>query len=87
MVLGSSSHFRRAPAQEAAPDTRVSHPILRVWMVAVPTDPALAVFSTDGANIQSAPTAQAGPQGVIFTGAQIGTWEPADERRIHFTGV
>jgi len=56
-------------------------------MVAVPTDPALAVFSTDGANIQSAPTARAGPQGVIFTGAQIGTWEPADERRIHFTGV
>jgi hypothetical protein len=73
--------------QEATPDTRVSHPIVGVWMVAAPTGPALAVFSADGANIQGVPAAQAGPQGVTFTGAQIGTCEPVDERRIHFTGV
>ena len=33
------------------------------------------------------PTAQAGPQGVTFTGVQVSTWEPISERGIHFTGV
>jgi hypothetical protein len=33
------------------------------------------------------PAASAGPQGVTFTGAQVGTWAPIDERAIHFTGV
>jgi hypothetical protein len=64
-----------------------NHPIVGVWMVAAPTGPALAVFAADGTNIQGVPTAQAGPQGVTFTGAQVGTWEPISERGIHFTGV
>ena len=56
-------------------------------MVAAPTGPALAVFLANGINIQGVPTAQAGPQGVTFTGAQVGTWEPVSELGIHFTGV
>src|SRR3712207_5463094 len=56
-------------------------------MVAAPTAPALAVFAADGTNVQGVPTAQAGPQGVTFNGAQIGTWEPVGERGVHFTGV
>ena len=76
-----------ASAQEATPDARANHPIVGVWMVTTPIGPSLAVFSADGTNIQGVPTAQAGPQGVTFTGAQVGTWEPDGERRVHFTGV
>ena len=64
-----------------------NHPIVGAWMVTTPSGPALAVFSADGTNIQGVPTAQAGPQGVTFTGAQVGTWEADGDRRIHFTGV
>ena len=77
---------RHTSAQEGAGDL-AGHPIVGVWMVTTPTGPALAVFSADGTNIQGVPTAQAGPGGVTFTGAQVGTWEPIDERRVHFTGV
>jgi len=86
-ALGVSSQNGHVTAQEATPDAMASHPIIGAWMVAAPTGPALAVFSADGTNIQGVPTAQAGPQGVTFTGAQVGTWEPIDERTIHFTGV
>lgn len=86
-ALGLRGQEGRATAQEATPDGMASHPIVGAWMVSTPTGPALAVFSADGTNIQGVPTAQAGPQGVTFTGAQVGTWEPVDERRVHFTGV
>jgi hypothetical protein len=39
------------------------------------------------AALLAALTAQAGPPGVTFTGAQVRTWEPVGERGIHFTGV
>ena len=78
--------LHRAAAQDAA-SAMASHPIVGVWMVTTPTGPALAVFSADGSNIQGVPTVQAGPAGVTFTGTQVGTWEPVDERGIHFTGV
>ena len=64
-----------------------NHPIVGAWMVTTPSGPSLAVFFADGTNIQGVPTVQAGPQGVTFTGAQVGTWEPDGDRRIHFTGV
>jgi hypothetical protein len=65
------------------------HPVVGVWMVATPNGPpfALAVFSADGTNLQSVPVVQAGPQGVTFTGTQVGTWEPTGPRSLHFTGV
>src|SRR3954447_23849079 len=56
-------------------------------MVATPIGPSLAVLFAHGTNIQGVQTAQAGPQGVTFTGAQMGTWEPDGNRRVHFTGV
>jgi hypothetical protein len=86
-ALGLGSRGGRVAAQEATPSAMASHPIVGAWMVMAPTGPALAVFSADGTNIQGVPTAQAGPQGVTFTGAQVSTWEPIDARRIHFTGV
>src|SRR5215213_9883692 len=67
---------RQASAQDATAEAMANHPIVGAWMVAAPTGPALAVFLADGTNIQGVPTAQAGPQGVTFTGAQVGTWEP-----------
>ena len=86
-AIGLGSRLGHMSAQEATPDATARHPIVGAWMVAATTGPALAVFSADGTNIQGVPTAQAGPQGVTFTGAQVGTWEPIDERRVHFTGV
>jgi hypothetical protein len=74
-------------AQEATPAGRTDHPIVGAWLVSTPTGPALAVFAADGTNIQEVPTAQAGPRGATFTGAQVGTWEPTGPRSIHFTGV
>ena len=85
--LALATHDRRATAQDAAADARANHPIVGVWLVAAPTGPALAVFAADGTNVQGVPTAQAGPQGVTFTGAQVGTWEPTGPRRVRFTGV
>jgi hypothetical protein len=86
-VLGFGSRIGRTAAREESPGAMANHPIVGVWLVAAPTGPALAVFSADGTNIQGVPTAQAGPGGVTFTGAQVGTWEPIDERQVHFTGV
>jgi hypothetical protein len=75
-----------AAARDATAEAMANHPIVGVWMVTT-LGPNLAVFSADGSNIQGVPTAQAGPQGVTFTGAQVGVWEPISERGIHFTGV
>src|SRR5262245_36308149 len=73
-----------AAARDATAEAMANHPIVGVWMVTTPIGPSLAVFSADGTNIQGVPTAQAGPQGVTFTGAQVGTWEPTSARGIHF---
>jgi hypothetical protein len=86
-TLGLGSRIGHARAQEATPDALANHPIVGAWMVTTPIGPALAVFSADGTNIQGVPTAQTGPGGVTFTGAQVGTWEPTGPRSIHFTGV
>ncbi len=76
-----------ASAQDVSSNKTASHPIVGVWMVATPSGPSLAVFSADGINIQGVPTTQPGPQGVEFLSAQVGTWEPDGDRRVHFTGV
>jgi hypothetical protein len=86
-TFGLGGHVGHASAQEASPEAMAGHPIVGAWMVTTPIGPALAVFSADGTNVQGVPTAQTGPGGVSFTGAQIGTWEPTGPRSIHFTGV
>jgi hypothetical protein len=85
--LALATTARQMSAQDTTAEAMANHPILGAWMVAAPTGLALAVFHADGTNVQGVPTAQAGPQGVTFTGAQVGTWEPVGERGIHFTGV
>jgi hypothetical protein len=86
-TLGLGEPSGSPSARAAAPVDYSDHPIVGAWMVATPIGPSLAVFFADGTNIQGVPTAQAGPLGVTFTGAQVGTWEPDGDRRIHFTGV
>ena len=85
--LGLALAARGAVAQDATADALANHPIVGVWMMTTPIGPGLAVFTADGIHIGGVPTAQAGPQGVTFTGAQAGTWEPTGPRGIHFTGV
>jgi hypothetical protein len=85
--LALATRSRVATAQEASPEAMASHPIVGAWNVMTPGGPSLAVFSADGTNIQGLPATQAGPQGVDFVGAQVGTWEPVSARGIHFTGV
>ena len=65
-----------------------NHPIVGAWMVTTPASGRpWPCFFADGINIQGLPATQAGPLGVTFVGPQIGTWEPIDERSVHFTGV
>jgi len=78
---------RTAAAQEATPTAMASHPIVGAWMVATPAGPSMAVFFADGINIQGLPASQTGPFGVSYVSPQVGTWEPIDERSVHFTGV
>jgi hypothetical protein len=83
----SFGHLDRAAAQETTPGATANHPIVGAWMVATPAGPSMAVFFADGINIQGLPASQAGPFGVSFVSPQVGTWEPIDERSVHFTGV
>jgi hypothetical protein len=83
----SLGHLDRAVAQETTPDAMANHPIVGAWMVATPAGPSMAVFFADGINIQGLPASQTGPFGVSFVSPQVGTWEPIDERSVHFTGV
>ena len=78
---------RTTMAQEATPDAMATHPIVGSWMVTTPAGLAMAVFFADGTNIQGLPATMSGPQGVTYVSTQVGTWEPIDERSIHFTGV
>ena len=84
--LAAAASRLGASAQDASADL-AGHPIIGAWMVTTPIGPSMAVFSADGINIQGVPTTQAGPQGVEFVSAQVGTWEPDGDRRVHFTGV
>jgi hypothetical protein len=86
-LTGALALKRTTTAQEATPSAMANHPIVGAWMVATPAGPSMAVFFADGINIQGLPASQAGPFGVSYVGPQVGTWEPIDERSVHFTGV
>ena len=74
-------------AQEASDEALASHPIVGAWMVTTPIGPSLAVFSPDGINVQGISTTQVGAGAVNYISAQVGTWQPDGDRRIHFTSV
>jgi hypothetical protein len=62
-------------------------PLVGAWMVQTPGGPAMAVFSADGTVVQGIPTTQAGPGGLTYVSAEVGTWEPTGDRTNHFTAV
>ena len=86
-ALTSTVALRHTSAHQATPGAVANHPIVGSWMVTTPAGLAMAVFFADGTNIQGLPATMAGPQGVTFVSTQVGTWEPIDERSVHFTGV
>ncbi len=86
-LTGALAVSHPASAQEATPSAMANHPIVGSWMVTTPAGLAMAVFFADGTNIQGLPATMPGPQGVTYVSTQVGTWEPIDERSIHFTGV
>jgi hypothetical protein len=86
-LSGALAVGRAATAQEATPSAMAIHPIVGTWMVTTPAGLAMAVFFADGTNIQGLPATMPGPQGATYVSTQVGTWEPIDERSVHFTGV
>jgi len=64
-----------------------TYPIVGVWNVKATPGPNVAVFFADGTAIFALPTSSAGPQGVQFVSALVGTWEPVSARGVHFTSV
>jgi hypothetical protein len=84
--LALATTVRQVSAQDAAPDLS-SHPMVGAWLVAGPNAPSMTIIAADGTFLDSGPTSGAGPEGVTFSSATIGTWEPFGERGIHFTAV
>ena len=81
-------------ARAAQAMSTADHPMTGVWMAManppLPDDPQVAapsVFGTDGSVLLMFPLTQAGPQGVQFTSAYVGVWEPYDEQTCHFTAT
>jgi hypothetical protein len=70
------------------------HPLTGTWLAManppLPDSPQVAApsyFGADGSVLLMFPLTQAGPQGVQFNSAYVGTWEADGERRGHFTAV
>jgi hypothetical protein len=92
--LALTATVRQASAQDATPNALANHPLTGSWLAManppLPEDPQVAVpslFSADGSVLLMFPLTQAGPQGVQFNSAYVGTWEADSERRGHFTAV
>jgi hypothetical protein len=70
------------------------HPLTGTWMAManppLPDSPQVAapsLFSADGSVLLMFPITQAGPDGVQFNSAYVGTWEADGDRRGHFTAT
>jgi hypothetical protein len=92
--LALTATVRQASAQDATPNALANHPLTGSWLAManppLPEDPQVAapsLFSADGSVLLMFPLTQAGPQGVQFNSAYVGTWEADSERRGHFTAV
>jgi hypothetical protein len=93
-ALGLGGRLGRAAAQEATPAALAGHPLTGTWLALanppLETDPQFAapsLFAADGTVLLTFPLTQAGPQGVLFNSASVGTWQADSDRRGHFTAV
>jgi hypothetical protein len=90
--LGVALGIRSSRSAQAM--STADHPLTGVWLAManppLPDDPQVAapsIFGADGTVLLMFPLTQAGPQGVQFTSAYVGTWEPYDEQTGHFTAT
>src|SRR3954453_18089057 len=74
--LALATTSRQAAAQDASPPSYAGHPNVGVWMIVSPIGRAIGVYSADGSIVTALAASQAGPQGVMYSSAQVGTWEP-----------
>ncbi len=93
-AIGLGSRVGRVAAQDTTLDALAGHPLLGNWLAManplVPGDPPVptpSIFAADGSVVLAFAVSQAGPQGVTFQSAALGTWEPDGERTGHFTAV
>ena len=65
------------------------HPQVGAWLILnAPSGPSTVIFSADGTVVFGTQATQGLPGGGgVFVSAQLGTWEPVDNRQVHFTAV
>jgi hypothetical protein len=78
-----------APRLVAAQDVDLaSHPIVGAWLVlSSPPGPMTIAFHPDGTCVFGILTTASSPNGVGFSSASVGMWEPTGARTMRFTGV
>jgi len=81
-------------AARAEPVDYSDHPLCGVWLAMAnpplpesPQIPVPSIFAADGTVVLSFPLSQLGPNGVQFSSAHVGVWEPYDEQTGHFTAT
>jgi pimeloyl-ACP methyl ester carboxylesterase len=93
-ALGMATSPGGVVAQDDASSSLAAHPLAGVWLAMAnpmlpesPQIPVPSLFAADGTVLLEFPILDRGPDGVVFTSAHVGTWEPDGERRGHFTAV
>ncbi len=90
-VLGLGNCFDRATARAAAPTVLSGHPLVGTWLAISPPGAVVATFAADGFAELGWAISYVDPAfpvlGVVFNTPGLGTWEPLDEQKAHFTVV
>src|SRR5215212_11931667 len=84
-------HLNRATAQDATPTPLATHPLAGTWLAMTGDGLSPSIFAPDGSVVLEWAVSYVDPTfpdlDVVFNTPGIGTWEPLDERRAHFTVV
>jgi hypothetical protein len=80
-----------ARAQEATPIALSGHPLAGTWLAMTAGGLSPSIFAPDGSVVLEWAVSYVDPSfpdlDVVFNTPGIGTWEPLDERKAHFTVV
>ena len=84
-------HLNRATAQDATPTPLSTHPLAGTWLAMTRGGLSPSIFAPDGSVVLEWAVSYVDPAfpdlDVVFNTPGIGTWEPLDERKAHFTVV
>jgi hypothetical protein len=84
-------HLDRATAQDATPMPLATHPLAGTWLAMTAGGLSPSIFAPDGSVVLEWAVSYVDPAfpdlDVVFNTPGIGTWEPLDERKGHFTVV